>query len=78
MNSIIYHNTVVGEESSSGAYHKMNLSRSDYAWGSDESTIGYSFIEHADDAGVDGDEVYEYLPAFSDTANGDFSLSIAS
>ncbi|HIN25841.1 MAG TPA: hypothetical protein EYM74_00830, partial [Candidatus Marinimicrobia bacterium] len=78
MNSIIYHNTVVGEESNSGAYHKMNLSRNANAWGSQGTTIGYSFIEHADDAGVDGDEVYEYSPAFSDTANGDFSLSISS
>ena len=74
MNSIIYHNTVVGEESSTGAYYKMNLSYGEYSWGTEESTIGYSFIEHADDAGVDGDDVYEYLPAFSDTANGDFSL----
>ena len=27
---------------------------------------------------LEGDEIYEYPPAFSDTANGDFSLSIAS
>ncbi len=79
MNSIVYHNTVVGEESSSGAHYKMNLGLSQSSqWGTNESTIGYSFIEHYDDAGIDGDEIYDYSPAFNDTANGDFSLSIAS
>ncbi|HIN26933.1 MAG TPA: hypothetical protein EYM74_06425, partial [Candidatus Marinimicrobia bacterium] len=78
MNSIIYHNTVVGEESNSGAYYKMNLSQTTSYWGAEESTIGYSFVEHYDVAQIEGDEIYEYSPAFSDTANGDFSLSIAS
>ena len=77
MNSIVYHNTVVGEESSSGA-HKINMSQGNSGWGSQESTIGYSFIEHYDDAQIEGDEIYDYPPAFNDTANGDFSLSIAS
>ena len=77
MNSIVYHNTVVGEESSSGA-HKINMSQGNSGWGSQESTIGYSFIEHYDDAQIEGDEIYDYSPAFNDTANGDFSLSIAS
>ena len=60
MNSIIYNNTVVGEESSSGAYYKMNLSNYVNHWGSGESTIGYSFIEHYDVAQIEGDEIYDY------------------
>ena len=78
MNSIVYHNTVVGEESSSGAYYKMNLGLFNSQWGAEYSTIGYSFIEHYDASGIDGDEIYDYSPAFNDTSNGDFSLSIAS
>ena len=75
MNSIIHNNYNV---SAAGYYNKTNLSTNQGYWSSDGSTVGYSFIEHADDAGVEGDEIYDYSPAFNDTANGDFSLSISS
>ena len=58
--------------------YKTNLSMNQYYWTSEGSTVGYSFIEHYDAAQIEGDEIYDYSPAFNDTANGDFSLSIAS
>ncbi|HIN26288.1 MAG TPA: hypothetical protein EYM74_03150, partial [Candidatus Marinimicrobia bacterium] len=73
-NSIIYNNEIDGYLESEN--HRINLAKSQDAFGDDDALIDYSIIEFFSETGLDEDDLIDTDPGF--VGSGDYSLSDAS